>query len=698
MNARHFCAEQGPTYKPRIYTDGAYVEKDHDMHSVFDKDAITKKSAAGLAIVHDGPDWQDRPIYALHIRHGADIGASSAYTMEYLALAVAMRIQGTHLRATATCTDSMTVMKIIRNRQEHIGKADLSHRILLQSIDNSIRAGAEMPRWVPSHAERRKKSILTWTLDDWGNSIADKVAGSQKTTLYEIHPDTRWHSISALDVLQSLPRAQELYFGDANGRPAALYGLMDHVHRLRLDRYLTTRDSIRDGQPKWSDNTISMAASIYNGKRKSVGRYAHTARIIWDKHWHGRNRAKQSRLSADERRTMTRCHMCDGPDSQHHCFRWCTHSNVQAIRNETTRALQAYAQQRRSLAEDLGSRMEHRQHFDLIHGVIDEYHNCADAGRIWTGNWSRSMVTRLQNNSGTEHITKKHCNALRRTLYELYEIITQGANDIMDVRHGVREVQDAHLARKAIPPPQPHGQRSIMDYLIGTRGQTGAEMHAQELREAELAAMEEEMNRSVHSDESIEANDDWDDDMIEAVPREWIPKLTDEDNNMIDESLVNALKGQQILHTVDSYNIRARSLRRLVTGKEIDASIVNGYMRLLQGRATNRYIKCMGSCFFTRLYNPAGMTKHLPSDTVNLEYVSEYTKGIDIFQYQLILIPVYVKSHWTLIAVDMIAEQIRYLDSQENDGTSYLVAVKRWLAKEWDSNTAYNSSPFPDDR
>ena len=83
--ATQFCVEQGSTYKPRIYTDGSYVEKDHDIHSVFDSDAVTKKSAAGMAIIHDGPDWRDRPIYAMHVPFGDDIGARSAYTMEYLA-------------------------------------------------------------------------------------------------------------------------------------------------------------------------------------------------------------------------------------------------------------------------------------------------------------------------------------------------------------------------------------------------------------------------------------------------------------------------------------------------------------------------------------------------------------------------------------------------------------------------------------
>jgi hypothetical protein len=93
-------------------------------------------------------------MFALHIGHGADIHADSAYTMEYLALAMAVRVQGPELRATATCMDCNAVNKLIHNRREHLGLADESYRLFLQTIDTGITAGAQTPHLVPSHAER----------------------------------------------------------------------------------------------------------------------------------------------------------------------------------------------------------------------------------------------------------------------------------------------------------------------------------------------------------------------------------------------------------------------------------------------------------------------------------------------------------------------------------------------------------------
>ena len=92
-----FCDRQGNNYKPRIYTDGAYSERNHTLMSAFDPETIIKDSAGGVVIVHDGLDWRDRAIYALHIGDGAGIGADSAYTMEYLAVAIAMRMRNTEI-------------------------------------------------------------------------------------------------------------------------------------------------------------------------------------------------------------------------------------------------------------------------------------------------------------------------------------------------------------------------------------------------------------------------------------------------------------------------------------------------------------------------------------------------------------------------------------------------------------------------
>ena len=80
-------------YRPKIYTDGSYKELDHDIHTIFEETAVRKQAQAGVVIVHDGPDWKERPMFTMHISAGEDIGACSAHTMKYIALAVTMELQ-----------------------------------------------------------------------------------------------------------------------------------------------------------------------------------------------------------------------------------------------------------------------------------------------------------------------------------------------------------------------------------------------------------------------------------------------------------------------------------------------------------------------------------------------------------------------------------------------------------------------------
>ena len=118
---------------------------------------------------------------------------------------------------------------------------------------------------------------------------------------------------------------------------------------------------------------------------------------------------------------------------------------------------------------------EKMQTLSVVRGVLDELHSCRDAGRSWTGNWNSAMVNRVQRRSDTDHITKKFCRKLRRILLEMYSIIAQGAGDIMDIRHGIKDVQDAQRAAATIAPPRLKGQTDIRDWLIDSSGLSGQE-------------------------------------------------------------------------------------------------------------------------------------------------------------------------------------------------------------------------------
>ena len=152
LEVEKFCKRQKEDYKPRIYTDGMFKEDDHDLRTIFNVRSVRVDTGASVIILHDGPDWRDREMLALHIKNGEEMEAKSAFTMEFIALAAALRMQK-GFKATATCSDCLSVVKIVHKRHEHLNNSDTSHRVLLQAMNVAISAGVHTPHWVPSHVE-----------------------------------------------------------------------------------------------------------------------------------------------------------------------------------------------------------------------------------------------------------------------------------------------------------------------------------------------------------------------------------------------------------------------------------------------------------------------------------------------------------------------------------------------------------------
>ena len=105
----------------------------------------------------------------------------------------------------------------------------------------------------------------------------------------------------------------------------------------------------------------------------------------YDKHWHGRNRIKNTKLSDEEKTSEAACHLCGATDSQLHAFRSCQHNKIAAIRDQTYSALHDlaihYQQEAKGKMDTLDG-----ERFVLLTGVLHELRTCTDVARAWTGN------------------------------------------------------------------------------------------------------------------------------------------------------------------------------------------------------------------------------------------------------------------------------------------------------------------------
>ena len=160
------------------------------------------------------------------------------------------------------------------------------------------------------------------------------------------------------------------------------------------------------------------AAKIYDLVKLSFTTASTRVRIIYDKGYHGGNRAKDSKLSDEERSLARRCILCGQDDSQDHWLHFCTHSTLASLRQTILIELNSKVTAYRSLSTI------HRQLSTAFKSLLME---TDEPARIWTANWSHKQITsfcRLVNPQGLEGLKMRN---LKKILEPLESILAHGA-------------------------------------------------------------------------------------------------------------------------------------------------------------------------------------------------------------------------------------------------------------------------------
>ena len=61
--------------------------------------------------------------------------------------------------------------------------------------------------------------------------------------------------------------------------------------------------------------------------------------------------------------------------------------------------------------------------------------------------------------------------------------------------------------------------------------------------------------------------------------------------------------------------------------------------------------------------------------------VRRWTRGVDIFSYDMLLVPVHKNSHWTRVIVDLRVKQISNMDSMGGRNDERLALLLQYLAQ-----------------
>ncbi|XP_069979554.1 sentrin-specific protease 1 isoform X3 [Penaeus vannamei] len=157
----------------------------------------------------------------------------------------------------------------------------------------------------------------------------------------------------------------------------------------------------------------------------------------------------------------------------------------------------------------------------------------------------------------------------------------------------------------------------------------------------------------------------------EEEEEELVP-LTPEMEEVIDDALRGRPPGEVLVEKF-SIQITRKDIATLCGLNWLNDEVINFYMNLLMERGKNdNYpsVYAFNTFFYPKLVKTGYST------------VRRWTKKVDVFSMDLLLVPVHLGMHWCLATMDFRSKSIRYYDSMLGDNERCLEALKKYLESE----------------
>ncbi|XP_077260893.1 sentrin-specific protease 1-like [Temnothorax americanus] len=127
---------------------------------------------------------------------------------------------------------------------------------------------------------------------------------------------------------------------------------------------------------------------------------------------------------------------------------------------------------------------------------------------------------------------------------------------------------------------------------------------------------------------------------------------------------------------VESFRLKLtqKDLHTMVGLNWLNDEVINFYMNLLiaRGTSSNKYPKvhAMNTFFYPKLLSSGHSS------------LKRWTRKVDIFAQDLIIIPIHLNVHWCMSIVDFRDKTIVYYDSMGGDNSQCLATLKLYLQDE----------------
>jgi hypothetical protein len=165
------------------------------------------------------------------------------------------------------------------------------------------------------------------------------------------------------------------------------------------------------------------------------------------------------------------------------------------------------------------------------------------------------------------------------------------------------------------------------------------------------------------------------------------PPLTDLELTQVQANLAitgdtgEELDTEEVLAEMFNITVRRRDMATLRPSECLNDEKVNLYMKVLQYRETivgrlpgQPSFFCFTSQFYRRIWEHA-----LPYAYAD---VARWTRNIDIFSYDRVLVPIHLPGHWTLVVINFYHRRFEYYDSLGGSPGNIMHNLWVWLLDE----------------
>jgi len=163
---------------------------------------------------------------------------------------------------------------------------------------------------------------------------------------------------------------------------------------------------------------------------------------------------------------------------------------------------------------------------------------------------------------------------------------------------------------------------------------------------------------------------------LAAELKEIFPELTEQEEEKIEQALDDGY-GDTVVSEKFNIQLKKSDILRLKDYEWLNDEVVNFYVNLLMDRNQNNQNMPKIFVFNTFFYGI------IEKSNYSYSRVRKWTKSVDLFSLDKVIVPVHLGNHWCLAVVNFNDKKFEYYDSLGGDNPTCHKALRKYIADEY---------------